>query len=262
VSEPPRDVPVVEEHLSSTPIMVAAGALLLYIGMELRGPMTYVGLAAFIIPLGFLWIREDMKMWNDKFEMPGVAPGHPLGWWGMTFFLATEVMFFASMFAAFFVARAEHPGIFELGHEHLSEALPLVTINTIILVTSGFFYHYALHSVRKNNRTGLTIGLLGTLLLGATFLTIQAREYASLINEGVVFGDGGDAFSNVFYGLTGAHGFHVFLGLVFIFILFVRAAKGQFNAERHLAVDAIGLYWHFVDLVWIGLYFVVYVGVI
>jgi cytochrome c oxidase subunit 3 len=178
----------------------------------------------------------------------------------MMFFLGTEVALFASLFAAFFVARAQHPGIWDAAHEHLAHAVPLVTINTIILVTSGGFMHWALHSIRKDNRRGFFMGLIGTIVLGATFLVIQLNEYLGLIAAGVTFS--GDNFGNAFYGLTGTHAVHVFLGLCFITLILVRGLLGQYDSKRHVSVDAFAIYWHFVDIVWIGLYFIVYVGVV
>ena len=255
----------VEEHLTPTPILLGLGTLVLYLSLEFRdvGGMAFapvIGVVAFVIPL-LMWVKEDVHFWRVGHVDHGVAPGQPLGWWGMMFFLGTEVALFASLFAAFFVARAEHPAIWDAARTHIDHALPLVTINTLILVVSGGFAHYGLHAIRKNNRRGFFIGMIGAIILGATFLVIQVDEYAGLIAAGVTF-SGGDNFGNAFYGLTGTHAAHVFLGICFLTLITIRGFLGQYDAKRHVSVDAFVIYWHFVDIVWIGLYFIVYVGVI
>ncbi|HUR70073.1 MAG TPA: cytochrome c oxidase subunit 3 [Candidatus Thermoplasmatota archaeon] len=250
------------EHLTWTPILLGAGILALYLSLELRESFAFApvaGIVLFLIPL-FMWIKEDVHFWHTNYQDHGVMPGQPLGWWGMMFFLGTEVALFGSLFAAFFVARSEHPGIWTAAREHVEHALPLVTVNTLILVTSGVFMHWGLHSIRKDNRRNFFIGLIGAMVLGATFLVIQLREYIGLINAGVTF-SGGDNFGNAFYGLTGTHAAHVFLGLCFITLILVRGLMGQYDSKRHVSVDAFTIYWHFVDVVWIGLYLIVYVGV-
>ena len=255
---------VVEEHLTATPILLGLGTLLLYASLELRDMnglwwSPAIGVVAFLVPL-FMWAKEDVHFWKIGYQDHGVMPGQPLGWWGMMFFLGTEVALFASLFAAFFVARAQHPGIWEAAHEHIAHALPLVTINTVILITSGGFAHWALHAIRKNNRRSFFIGIIAAIALGATFLVIQLQEYLSLINAGVTFS--GDSFGNAFYGLTGTHAAHVFIGICLLAIVLVRGLLGQYDAKRHVSVDAFVIYWHFVDIVWVGLYFIVYVGVV
>ena len=260
-----HDEHVVEEHLTPVPILLGIGTLVLYLSLELRDVIDFaylpvIGLVAFLIPL-LMWAKEDVHFWRIHHVDHGVAPGQPLGWWGMMFFLGTEVALFASLFAAFFVARAQHPGIWDAASVHVAEALPLVTINTLILISSGASMHWALHSIRKNNRRNFFIGLIVTLVLGTIFLVVQMKEYATLIGHGVTF-SGGDNFGNAFYGLTATHAFHVFLGLCFIALILIRGLLGNYDAQRHVSVDAFAIYWHFVDIVWVGLYFIVYVGVI
>ena len=255
---------VVEEHLTPVPILLGVGLLILYASLELRDFRGFawapaLGVIAFLIPM-LMWMKEDVHFWRIHHVDHGVTPGRPLGWWGMMFFLGTEVALFASLFAAFFVSRAQSRGIWDVAREHLDHALPLVTVNTLILIASGGFMHWALHSIRKNERRRFFIGLGMTLALGATFLVIQLTEYLALIDAGVTFT--GDRFGNAFYGLTGTHAAHVFLGLCFITVLLVRGLIGNYDAKRHVSVDAFAIYWHFVDIVWVGLYFIVYVGVI
>lgn len=247
------------EHLSRTPILLGVGILLLYSTMAYPGLLTLVGVVAFAIPLT-LWVREDVRYWREGRMDHGVLPGRDVDWWGMIFFLGTEVMLFASLFAAFFVGRAQHADVWSEARTHLSHALPLVTVNTLILVTSGGFCHYALVALRKNKRGAFLGGLAVTILLGLTFLVIQVNEYRQLMDAGITLS--ASPFGAIFYVLTGTHAFHVFFGLVLLATVFVRGKMGQFDAKRHVAVDAFAIYWHFVDVVWIILYLIVYVGVV
>jgi cytochrome c oxidase subunit III len=258
-------------HLSPAPIIVGLGALLTYIGLGLggrdlaAGDFTWgvrilaLGVVAFLAGI-FIWIREDIGMWRDGYVDHGVMPGHDLGWWGMVFFLGTEITLFGGLFGSFFVTRADVPLVWDAAREHLREAIPLVTLNTFILIASGVTAHTGLHMLRKGNRAMFRNLLIATILLGSTFLAIQVNEYRSLIHAGITLG--GSQFGSVFYLLTGTHGFHVFLGIVFFAIILWRSLKGQFDAKRHVAMDAFTIYWHFVDVVWIGLYLVVYLGVV
>ena len=262
-------------HLSAAPIVVAIGALITYIGLAsglgalvhgaftVGGGLILVGAVVFLAGIG-IWLREDVQMWNEHYVDHGVLPGRDLGWWGMVFFLGTEIVLFGGLFAAFFVTRNDAQDVWVRARESLSGALPLVTINTLILISSGVTYHFiGLAGVKKNNRKMFLGGMAISLLLGLTFLIIQMTEYSHLIREGIILNSGDNAqFGSVFYILTGTHAFHVFLGLVFMGIVIWRGLKGQFDPERHVAVDAFAIYWHFVDVVWIGLYFIVYVGVV
>ena len=259
-------------HLSAAPILIGLGALVGYVGMSMGGLRALRtgdhGLGSALFALGTLiflyamwvWVREDVGLWRDRYVDHGVLPGRDLGWWGMMFFLGTEVILFGGLFASFFVVRDDVPLVWERARVHVEHAVPLVAVNTLILISSGATMHWALHAIRKDNRRHFKLGLVLTLLLGATFLAIQMREYASLIAAGVTLS--GDQFGSVFYMLTGTHAFHVFLGLVFIGVLTVRAFLGQFSSERHVAVDAFAIYWHFVDVVWVLLFVIVYLGVL
>lgn len=260
-------------HLSAAPILIGLGALLAYVGMSGGGllslrtgnygwgaPVMGLGVLVFLYGV-FVWVREDVDLWARRHVDHGVRPGgRDLGWWGMVFFLGTEVVLFGGLFASFFVIRDDVPAVWARAHEHVAHAVPLVTVNTLILMASGGTMHWALHAIRKDDRRAFKLGLVLTLVLGATFLVIQMREYASLMAAGITLG--ADQFGSVFYMLTGTHAFHVFLGLVLIGIVTVRAFLGQFDSKRHVAVDAFAIYWHFVDVVWIILYLVVYLGVV
>ena len=174
---------------------------------------------------------------------------------GIYLFIASEVMLFGSFFTAYFFARVIvnpetwPPAEFEL-------PVYLALLNTIILVTSSFTMHWALQSIKRNYRTGLIAGLTLTFLLGLTFLLIQAREYTRL-----GFGPGDLAFGSAFYGLTGLHGAHVFVGLNLLLYALIRSLRGHFGPEphAHLGVEIPGIYWHFVDVMWIVVYTTVYI---
>jgi cytochrome c oxidase subunit 3 len=175
---------------------------------------------------------------------------------GIYFFIASEVMLFGSFFSAYFFARVVAgsgepwpPDGFEL-------PVYLALLNTIILVTSSFTMHWALQSVKRNHRAGLIAGLVLTFLLGLTFLLIQAREFTRL-----GFAPSTNAFGSTFYGLTGLHGLHVFVGLNLLAVALIRSVRGHYGPqpEKHLGVELPGIYWHFVDVMWIVVYTTVYV---
>jgi cytochrome c oxidase subunit 3 len=126
-------------------------------------------------------------------------------------------------------------------------------MNTAILLSSSFTVHYALHSIKRGNRAGMQVGLVVTFLLGAMFLFTQVNEY---VKAGFSIQDG--AFASVFYGLTGLHGAHVFVGLTLLAIMNVRAFRGHFTPAAHMGVESAGIYWHFVDVMWIIVWSTVY----
>jgi len=171
---------------------------------------------------------------------------------GMFLFIASEVMLFGSFFTAYFFVRVAKGEAWPTpGHE-----LPVFVagINTIILVTSSFTMHWALQSIKRGNRAGLQAGLTLTFLLGLTFLLTQIREYSR-----VGFAPYTDAFGTVFYCLTGLHGAHVFVGLTLLLAATVRSYRGHYSAEAHHGVEIPGIYWHFVDVMWIVVYTTVYI---
>jgi len=127
-------------------------------------------------------------------------------------------------------------------------------LNTIILVTSSFTMHWALQSIKRGHRAGLQAGLVLTFLMGLTFLLTQIAEYAR-----VGFAPGDNAFGTIFYCLTGLHGAHVFVGLSLLAVATVRAFRGHYSPEHHHGVELPGIYWHFVDVMWIVVYVTVYI---
>jgi cytochrome c oxidase subunit III len=171
---------------------------------------------------------------------------------GLIVFLASEVMLFGSFFTAFFYVR--YDGTYPI-YPPLPYDIPknLTGINTAILVSSSFTMHWALVSVKRNNRLGLILGLFCTLAMGLTFLGIQMYEYRH-----IGFTPESGAFASTFFCLTGLHGAHVLLGASLLSIALVRSLRGHYSAEKHMGVELTGIYWHFVDFVWVILYAIVY----
>jgi len=182
---------------------------------------------------------------------------------GFILFIASEVMFFGGLFAAYFIARADAPSWpptellspdqIKAGVElHLE--VPLAAIATGILIFSSFTMQWAVSQIRKGNRTGLIWGLFITIVLGAIFLTMQMYDYTQL-----PFRADDTIFGTTFFTLTGFHGAHVTGGVIFMIVILFRALGGQFSADHHEAVEAVSLYWHFVDVVWIALFTTLYI---
>jgi len=174
---------------------------------------------------------------------------------GMFLFIASEAMLFGAFFTAYFFVRVVNPLAPATWPPPPYEFPVFVAgVNTAILVTSSFTIHWATQSIKRNDRNGLRAGLVLTILLGAAFLFTQLVEYAH-----VGFNTSDGAFASVFFGLTGLHGAHVAVGLTLLTISAVRAFRGHFSAEHHHGVEIPGIYWHFVDVMWIIVFFAVYV---
>ena len=173
---------------------------------------------------------------------------------GIYFFIGSEIMLFGSFFTVYFFDRVVNhsfggqwppPGF----HRPAFVAL----VNTLILVTSSFTMHWATTSIKRGNRAGLQAGLVLTFLMGLTFLLTQVIEYHRL-----GFNTGDTSFAATFFGLTGLHGGHVFVGLTILAVMTARAFRGHFSPEHHHGVEIGGIYWHFVDVMWIVVYSTVY----
>ena len=170
---------------------------------------------------------------------------------GMFLFIASEVMLFGSFFTAYFFIRVVNHEPWPPPPFHLPVFVAFV--NTAILVTSSFTMHWALQSIKRGNRVGLQAGLTLTFLMGLVFLLTQAREYSR-----VGFAPHDGAFGTIFYCLTGLHGAHVFVGLTLLLAATIRSYRGHYSPEAHLGVEIPGIYWHFVDVMWIVVYTTVY----
>jgi len=199
--------------------------------------------------------------------------------WAMSWFIFSEVMFFAAFFGALFYVRVlsvpdlaspdqaalwdgftgqwptAGPGAKDLFSPMHAWGIP--AINTLLLLSSGATVTWAHWGLIANKRQQLIVGLALTILLGLLFISLQAYEYAeaySHLNLKLTSG----VYGSTFFMLTGFHGFHVTLGATMLIVILLRAMKGHFTAERHFAFEAVAWYWHFVDVVWLGLFIVVY----
>ncbi|HLM49576.1 MAG TPA: heme-copper oxidase subunit III [Solirubrobacteraceae bacterium] len=175
------------------------------------------------------------------------------GMLGMLLFIISEVMIFAAFFTAYFFIRvvvenAQWPGPgFEL-------PVDIAGVNTGILLSSSLTLHWALTGAKHGNRGAMKAGMAATFLLGLTFLFVQINEYVHL---GIAPSD--TAQASMFYGLTGLHGAHVFIGLVLLCFITVRTFRGHFSPEEHKGMEIPGIYWHFVDAMWIVVFTTIYV---
>ncbi len=187
---------------------------------------------------------------------------------GMILFICSEVMFFAGLFAAYFSVRANAP---VWPPTDAVNSVPQVTAAmaerfnlhaepffaaalTLILVTSSFTCQLGVWAIRRDDRRGLIRAIGFTVVLGVIFLIGQAYDYSQL---GFGLSDG--TFGTTFYTLTGFHGAHVLGGVVMLSVVLYRAMGGQFSAKHHDAVEATSIYWHFVDVVWIALFSILYI---
>ena len=200
--------------------------------------------------------------------------------WGMSWFIFSEVMFFAAFFGALFYTRtlsvpdlasADNLGML---YPHFSDMWPsagpgfkdtfkpmaawgIPAINTLLLLSSGATLTWAHWGLLKNKRAQLVIGLILTILLGATFLYLQVQEYTeaySHFNLKLTTG----VYGSTFFMLTGFHGFHVTLGATMLTVILFRVMSGHFKPDHHFAFEAVAWYWHFVDVVWLLLFVLVY----
>ena len=179
---------------------------------------------------------------------------------GMLLFLTSEVMFFAGLFAAYFSVRAHTPLWPPLNPEtqapfHL-EILPLVGPATVLLILSSFTCQFAVWGIRRGDRVAFVRNIAVTFIIGITFLLMQAIDYAELGSEGMTLASG--TYGTTYFTLTGFHGAHVFGGVVMLGVVLYRGMAGQFSARHHDAVEAASLYWHFVDVVWVLLFSLLY----
>lgn len=185
---------------------------------------------------------------------------------GMWAFLCTEVLFFGPLFCCYAIYRHIHPNAFLLGSQHLS--FTLGTINTGVLLCSSFAMAMAVHSAASGHQAKLARYLLLTIILGAAFLGIKATEYHMEWTEQLVpyfnfsYKDGRppalQLFFLFYFIMTAIHALHMIIGIVIMFILLNKARKGHFTPAYHNPIEITGLYWHFVDIVWVFLFPMLY----
>jgi cytochrome c oxidase subunit 3 len=173
---------------------------------------------------------------------------------GMMLFIISEIMVFGAFFTAYFFIRFVAVGHQWFPFEGFELPVAIAGVNTAILLSSSLTMHWAQTSIKNGNRFGLKAGMLLTSLLGFAFLCIQINEY---VNIG--FAPQENAPATIFYGLTGLHGAHVFIGLTLLVMVTVRAFRGHFSPEHHHGVEVPGIYWHFVDVMWIVVYTTIYI---
>lgn len=235
------------------------------------------GLAAAIVVLYF-WFGDAIKESESGLYSKRIDVSYR---WGMSWFIFSEVMFFAGFFGALWYVRAvTTPWLGDLDHklllwpdfnavwpnfgpagvvEHFQTVGPfwLPTINTALLLTSGVTLTIAHHALRHNERRKTIVWLFMTVVLGFTFVGLQAYEYHHAYTELNLKFDSG-AYGSLFYILTGFHGFHVVMGATMLTVILIRLLKGHFTAHQHFGFEGAAWYWHFVDVIWLGLYLFVY----
>jgi len=187
---------------------------------------------------------------------------------GMWVFLAQEVMFLGAVFVAYFVYRSNYVAEFAAAAHHLS--IPLATANTFVLLTSSLTVALSIHSVQTGNRRALVAFLIATWIFGAAFLVIKGTEYYVDYQEHLVpltgfqfmfeGADPGKAklFFDFYFALTGLHAIHMIIGLGVMAVMVVLAWRGKFSPEYYTPIENSGLYWHFVDVVWVFLFPILY----
>jgi cytochrome c oxidase subunit III len=245
----------------------------------------YSLIAGMLIWLGvlFQWFSEAVS------ESEGGKYGHKIDLsfrWSMSWFIFSEVMFFGAFFSALWWARAHSvPALGSLDNAVLwpdfkavwpslvagATASPagivepfttmtpfwLPTINTALLLTSGVTLTIAHHALVVGNRSKTIMFMWMTVLLGIIFLLVQGYEYYHAYHELNLKLSSG-VYGSTFFMLTGFHGFHVFIGMLMLLFITLRLQKGHFTPERHFGFEGAAWYWHFVDVVWLGLYILVY----
>ena len=172
---------------------------------------------------------------------------------GILLFIVSEVMLFGAFFASYFFLRVV-ANVGPWPPEGFDLPKAIAGVNTAILISSSFTIHFAQESIKKNNRLGLQLGMVTTFLLGLTFLFIQINEYVH-----IGFSPQDSAQGSIFYGLTGLHGAHVTIGLMLLTFITIRAFRGHYSADAYRGMEVPGIYWHFVDVMWIVVYFTVYI---
>lgn len=277
-------------HGSHWPIVGSVGLTTLVVGFAsfLNGSSTGTTLMAagvvITLIMMFGWfgtvVNESVKgMYNEQVDRSFR--------WGMSWFIFSEVMFFAAFFGALFYARAYSVpwlsgmdvstnellwpnftgdaaawptnGPADLGGEFkILDPWKLPALNTLLLLSSGVTITLAHWALKKGSRGPLVLWMLATVALGVSFLYFQVHEYGEAYSEHYNLTLGSGIYGSTFFMLTGFHGFHVTVGAIMLSVITLRCIKGHFSAHNHFAFEAVAWYWHFVDVVWLGLFIFVY----
>ncbi len=226
---------------SWAPLIVGLGTVVLASGL-LFWPLFPIGLLIFLFGV---WKLSNFTLIEELKPSMGVN-SRVLGMW---VFLASEIMFFSGLISTFLGYRSRTPGARSLLD------VPLMTVGTFILLSSSFGAVSALSAVREGRFKAYRNWIIATMVMGAAFLLIEGLEWAELINEGITTGT---LFGSAFFTLTGFHGLHVLTGLGIMALLLVRYYLGKVSVASTVSVELFGLYWHFVDIVWIILFTIIY----
>jgi cytochrome c oxidase subunit 3 len=264
---------------------VAAGISMLVVMLGASGWVNGAGWGPYVNLIGLIGVIAVLYHWfGDAIsESEGGLYSQRIDTsfrWSMSWFIFSEVMFFGAFFGALFYARTiTMPWLGDLDHKllwpdfaaHWGNVGPagtvesfstmgpfwIPTINTALLLTSGVTLTIAHHALRANHRSKTAFWLFLTILLGAVFMGFQAYEYHHAYTELNLKLSSG-VYGSTFFLLTGFHGFHVTMGAIMLSVVLYRVLKGHFTPEHHFAFEGAAWYWHFVDVVWLGLYVVVY----
>ncbi|MDO9015200.1 MAG: cytochrome c oxidase subunit 3 [Polynucleobacter sp.] len=269
--------------LSRHPVMASIGLLGFGSGMtgwvngySWGAPLT-IASVVYVLFVLYKWFGDAISESNSGQNSINVDVSYR---WSMSWFIFSEIMFFAAFFSALFYARSiSMPWLGDIeskllwptftavwpndGPAGLVEQFstigpwPIPTINTLLLLTSGVTVTWAHHAIRENNQKHAVWGLAATVFLGAIFLGFQVYEYIHAYRDLNLKLTSG-VYGSTFFMLTGFHGFHVFLGALMLAVVLRRAIRGDFTADNHFAFEGASWYWHFVDVVWLGLYVVIY----
>ncbi len=242
-----------EGKSSFMPIIISAGVAILLLGLVIYIPLFVAGFI--IIAVALLKVFKDGS--EEKFAKSEETYGEA---WplerssrekiGVWIFLTSEILIFGSLIAAYVYVRANSASWPVASQTH---NVIIGMVNTIILLTSSLSMVLALYSIKTGNTTGLKIGLGSAFVLGATFLAIKLGiEWPELIRKGFTISSG--LPGSTYFVLTGVHAIHLAAGMVAVAYLMIRAFSGGFTISKHSGVENVGLYWHFVDVVWMFLF--------
>ena len=261
---------------SITSLLVVSGFVMLFNGVSGAAAVFLIGLAGLFYTIFGWWRAVALESEGGRYkEWEDVSFR-----WGMGWFIFSEVMFFAAFFGVLFYARVfsvpdlgavhskliwpDYTALWPTAGPHFTAefgtipAFGVPLVNTLILLTSGVTVTWAHWALKRNNRSQLIAGLAVTVLLGIAFLIFQAEEYVHAYSNLNLRLDSG-IYGSTFFMLTGFHGFHVTIGTIGLIVILARCLAGHFTPSHHFGFEAVAWYWHFVDVVWLLLFVLVYI---